>query len=66
MEVSVNGTQRTVPAKLSVLNLLRHLEIDPERVAVELNRQIVRQPHWTTTEVPPGSTLEIVQFVGGG
>jgi sulfur carrier protein len=66
IEVSVNGTKRTVPAGLSVLNLLRHLDIDPERVAVELNREIVRQPQWPTTQVPSAASLEIVQFVGGG
>ena len=66
IEVSVNGTKHTVPAQLTILTLLQHLEIVPERVAVELNRQIVGKPNWPTTEITRGSTLEIVQFVGGG
>jgi thiamine biosynthesis protein ThiS len=45
---------------------LQWLEIDPERVSVELNREIVRQPQWSTTPVAGGARLEIVQFVGGG
>jgi thiamine biosynthesis protein ThiS len=35
-------------------------------VAVELNRSIVQRQAWDQTTVGPGSTLEIVQFVGGG
>jgi thiamine biosynthesis protein ThiS len=64
--VAVNGETRTIPAGLSVLGLLRWLEIDPEKVAVELDRDIVRQPLWEATKVGPGAQLEIVQFVGGG
>jgi thiamine biosynthesis protein ThiS len=64
--VSVNGETRTIPAGLSVLGLLRWLEIDPEKVAVELDREIVRQPLWDGIRVGPGAQLEIVQFVGGG
>lgn len=66
IEIVVNGDQRLVPEGLSVLELLRFLEIDPERVAVELNRSIVRQPDWATKQVDSGSQFEIVQFVGGG
>jgi thiamine biosynthesis protein ThiS len=49
-----------------LLELLRFLQIDPDRVAVELNRKIVRQPEWSGTAVPDGANIEIVQFVGGG
>lgn len=66
IHVAVNGETKAVPAGLSVLGLLRWLEIDAERVAVELDREIVRQPFWDSTDVVHGSQLEIVQFVGGG
>lgn len=66
IHVAVNGETKAIPAGLTVLGLLRWLEIDAERVAVELNREIVRQPRWDATEVVPGAQLEIVQFVGGG
>ena len=46
--------------------LLMWLEVDPARVAVELNRSIVQRQAWDGTPVGPGATLEIVQFVGGG
>jgi thiamine biosynthesis protein ThiS len=48
------------------LQLLLSLGVDPERVAVELNRSIVRQPEWRERIVEGGATVEIVQFVGGG
>jgi thiamine biosynthesis protein ThiS len=46
--------------------LLLELGIAPERVAVELNRQIVRRPCWGSQLVEAGAEVEVVQFVGGG
>jgi sulfur carrier protein len=66
IEIVVNGEARTTPGGQTVLGLLAELDLDPARVAVELNRGIVKQPLWATTEVPPGAQIEIVQFVGGG
>jgi sulfur carrier protein len=45
---------------------LQQLELDPARVAVELDRHILKQPFWLDTVLRPGAQLEIVQFVGGG
>lgn len=64
--VRINGEDREVPAGLTVLGLLEWLQLNPERVAVELNRQIVRRPAWGQTALEAGAELEIVQFVGGG
>jgi thiamine biosynthesis protein ThiS len=66
IQVAVNGETRAVPAGLTVAGLLEFLEIDGERVAVELDRKIVRQPQWGQTGIDDGAQLEIVQFVGGG
>ena len=66
IQIVVNGKERTAPAGQTVRSLLAVLGIEAGRVAVELNRSIVRKPDWDTTPVPNGSTLEIVQFVGGG
>lgn len=66
IEVVVNGNARTVPEGANVTDLLRFLEIDPARVAVELDREIVRKPAWESTTVREGSKIEIVWFVGGG
>jgi len=66
IQIVVNGEQRTTSAGQTVLGLLRQLDLDPARVAVELDRKIVKQPLWEGTTLVPGSQLEIVQFVGGG
>jgi thiamine biosynthesis protein ThiS len=66
IDITVNGEPKSTPEGQTVLGLLRQLELDPARVAVELNRHIVRQPSWPETVLPPGAQIEIVQFVGGG
>jgi thiamine biosynthesis protein ThiS len=66
VEIVVNGETRSVPAGTTVLAQLRLLGVAPERVAVEMDRRIVRQPEWESTPVGPGAQFEIVQFVGGG
>jgi thiamine biosynthesis protein ThiS len=65
-EIVLNGEARQVPEGLNVLALLEFLHIVPDRVAVELNRQIVRHAEWPGAVVEAGSQVEIVQFVGGG
>lgn len=64
--VSVNGEARRIPGPASLLDLLRHLELDPRTVVVELNRRIVRRPDLGVTPVVEGDTVELVHFVGGG
>jgi sulfur carrier protein len=49
-----------------VAQLLEFLAIDSTRIAVELNRSIVRKQDWAATSVEEGAQLEIVWFVGGG
>ena len=66
IRIVVNGEERTVPTGLSLVDLIRSLNLEPSRVAVELNREIVRREAWTETVVAGGARLEIVQFVGGG
>ena len=66
MEIMVNGEPQTAPTGQTILGLIRQLELDPARVAVELDRRIVKQPCWTETILHAGAQLEIVQFVGGG
>lgn len=66
MSIRVNGEPRDLAQGLTIIDLLAELGLRPDRVAVELNRAIVKQAHWAETVVPPGAELEIVQFVGGG
>ena len=66
IEITVNGRSTTIARGLSVLDLLHALDIKPDRVAVELNRTIVKQRDWTSASVEAGAEVEIVHFVGGG
>ena len=66
MEIVVNGEPRGLPDGLTLAGLLRQLELDPARVAVELDRRIVRKAQWDETVLAGGAKIEIVQFVGGG
>jgi sulfur carrier protein len=66
IRVTLNGEAIEVPAEQSVATLLHCLNIVSERVAVELNKSIVRKRDWDRTVVPSGSQIEVVEFVGGG
>ncbi|MFN0167165.1 MAG: sulfur carrier protein ThiS [Bryobacteraceae bacterium] len=64
--VTVNGEARTIPAGATLGDLIADLNLEPDRVAVELNRRIVRRAEWGTRTLDPHAQIEIVQFVGGG
>ena len=65
LNITVNGESKRV-APGSVLDLLRALELDPKRVAVERNRVIAPRSAHADTPLAEGDQIEIVRFVGGG
>jgi len=66
IEITVNGNKSIIPEGQTVETMLTHLGIRPDRVAVELNKQIVSKRDWSSTVVPGDSLIEVVEFVGGG
>lgn len=64
--VAINGEARPIASGTTVSALLRELDLPEDRVAVELDGEILRRPKWSATEPPDGARLEIVHFVGGG
>jgi thiazole synthase len=64
--VQVNGEPRTVPAGLSIAALLREIGLNPQKVAVERNLEIVARSTLDSVQVENGDSFEIVHFVGGG
>jgi len=64
--VEVNGEPRRIVAGSSISAMLTVLEIDPQRVAVERNLEIVPRSTLAEVEVADGDKYEIVHFVGGG
>ena len=65
MQIIVNGEPATISG-MSVLHYLESLSIDPQRVAVELNLDILPKVEYGTTLLKEGDRIEIVHFVGGG
>ena len=66
MKLQINGDDREFSSPLSLASLLQQMALQADRVAVELNRNIVPRDQWTKTALNEGDQLEIVHFVGGG
>jgi sulfur carrier protein len=66
MTLVINGETRTCPAVNNISDLILHLGIGRDRVAVEVNGRIAKRRDWESTPVSEHDRIEIVQFVGGG
>ena len=66
MRVELNGEPKELDEGTTLSALIEHLALAPERVAVELNREVVRRADWLSTQLSDGDRVEIVHFVGGG
>lgn len=65
MRIFVNGEEKTIEST-TILGYLNEIEIDPQRIAVELNLDILPKGDYDTTQLKDGDRIEIVHFVGGG
>ena len=66
MRIFVNGQERTEGEQTTVAALLQTLGMEPRRVAVELNKQILPRARYAETTLKEMDELEIVTLVGGG
>ena len=66
MRIDVNGEAREVPEQINLSELIEHLKLARERLAIEHNRRIIRRADWSQTMLAEGDRVEIVHFVGGG
>lgn len=66
MRLIINGEERDFSDITTLNSLVEQLQLKADRLAVELNREIVPRANWTATELKSGDRLEIVHFVGGG
>ena len=66
MTITLNGERREYPGALSVADLLRLLNLRPEHVAVEVNRDLIPRAHHDATPLADGDRVEVVTLVGGG
>ena len=68
MTLQINGQTRSFPepAPSTLDQVIQHLGMKADRVAVERNGEIVPRAGWSGTTVQSGDRLEVVHFVGGG
>ena len=66
MTLIINGEQKQVSDVRTLAALVTSLGMKSDRVAIELNREIVSRSQWESTALKDGDRLEIVHFVGGG
>ena len=66
MQVKLNGEAKEVREGTTLLGLVEELSLAPERLAVELNSEVVRRADWPSVVLSEGDRVEVVHFVGGG
>jgi sulfur carrier protein len=66
MRLVINGEEKELAGVTSLASLVEQLGLKSDRLAVELNRDIVSRNNWAETALKEGDKLEIVHFVGGG
>jgi thiamine biosynthesis protein ThiS len=66
MKIQINGETRDFSAPLTLAGLVEQLGMKADRVAIELNRDIIARDQWAKTNLAESDRLEIVHFVGGG
>ena len=66
MKVTINGEIRELESEVTLDRLLELLSLPSRRIAVELNREVVRKKDWDSVVVRDADRIEVVHFVGGG
>ena len=66
MELTVNGKKLEATDGATIITLLEELQINPLRVAVQLNQRIIKRELYERTALQAGDTLEIITFMAGG
>jgi thiamine biosynthesis protein ThiS len=66
LNIILNGDRKEIAEGLALDALIIELGLKSERLAVEVNRRIIRKAHWPSTTLAEGDKVEIVHFVGGG
>ncbi|MHB1155122.1 MAG: sulfur carrier protein ThiS [Eubacteriales bacterium] len=66
MTITVNGKVESLNRKITMLEFLLFKGLNPDKVVVEHNENIVRKDYWGNTTLEDNDTIEIISFVGGG
>ncbi len=66
MQIIINGETKKIENELNLRELLEKLDLPDERIAIELNKEVVRKKDWETVKIADRDKIEIIHFVGGG
>ncbi len=66
IKILLNGETREVPQEINLDYLLELFHLPKQRVAIELNKSVVRRAEWPSTAIQENDQIEVVHFVGGG
>lgn len=66
MKVFINGETKEISRQLNLLELIKEFSLPSERIAIELNKQVVRKKDWENILLNEADRIEVVHFVGGG
>lgn len=66
MKILINGETKELTEQLYLHELLKHFSLPSERIAIELNKEVVRRKDWESIKIKDADKIEIVHFVGGG
>lgn len=66
MKVFVNGETKEIASEINLVELLEKFSIPRERIAIELNKVVVRKKDWGNISIKDADRIEVVHFVGGG
>ncbi len=66
INIKLNGETKDTPDTFSLDHLLEHFSLPKQRIAIELNGNVIRRADWSQTIVNNNDRIEVVHFVGGG
>ncbi len=66
MKVLINGETKEIAEEINLAELLERFSLSAARVAVELNKEVVRKKDWNSITIRDADKIEIIHFVGGG
>ncbi|MDQ3750513.1 MAG: sulfur carrier protein ThiS [Acidobacteriota bacterium] len=66
MKIIINGKTKEISNEVNIIELLESFSLPKERIAIELNKQVVRKKDWGNIKITDADRIEVIHFVGGG
>ena len=66
MQITINGAAREIASDITVAALITDLSLEDQRIAIEVNEEIVPRSRYRQHALAPGDRVEIVAAIGSG